>query len=446
VEPGASDTAESLRSVAGSGTERDEGDIAVRPDRPVHPYLHVVAVAVITAAVVLVWLVFYETVNRLLWENDVVTANPWLFPVICLPFSLVVGLLVKYRKAPTTLDESLLDSLSGDTSAIDWRTLPITVLMSLVSLFSGAVLGPEGGIGGIASKLAVLYAEKVRIPAEQRSRLVFSSLASGYNGLIANPLFTGVLGSELVKDAEARARNLPANLIGGSIGFLIFFAAGSSGLENYLHLSPTQPYQPYDAALVLAFGLVGLILAVIAGGLFRVSAGFFGRFNERPVERALIAGVIFSAVGVVAPILLFSGETQIQTVVANPSSYGPLVLLGMALVKLALLAVAFKSGFLGGPTFPAIFASVCVALAISLVLPGVRSDVLIGGVMAGFLIVLFKAPFMVILLTSVMLQATPELTALIVLAVAAVMIVQPYVIATITRRQAARAAARATAP
>jgi hypothetical protein len=39
-------------------------------------------------------------------------------------------------------------------------------------------------------------------------------------------------------------------------------------------------------------------------------------------------------------------------------------------------------------------------------------DVLIGGVMAGFLLVLFKAPFMVILLTVVMLQASAELTAL----------------------------------
>ena len=34
-----------------------------------------------------------------------------MFPVICLPFSLVVGLLVKYRHAPTNLDESMLDSL-----------------------------------------------------------------------------------------------------------------------------------------------------------------------------------------------------------------------------------------------------------------------------------------------------------------------------------------------
>ena len=108
--------------------------------------------------------------------------------------------------------------------------------------------------------------------------------------------------------------------------------------------------------------------------------------------------------------------------------------------------MAFKSGFLGGPTFPAIFASTCVALAIGLVFPGIRIDVLIGGVMAGFLVVLFKAPFMVILLTAVMLQAGPELTALIVLAVAAVMIVQPYLLAAIQARQQARAARRGRPP
>ena len=111
--------------------------------------------------------------------------------------------------------------------------------MAWASLFSGAVLGPEGGIGGIGSKIAVLYGEKVGIPVEDRSRLVFSTLASAYNGLIANPLFTGVLGTELITDPESRSRNLPANLIGGSIGYIVFFAVGSTGLQDYLNLQPT---------------------------------------------------------------------------------------------------------------------------------------------------------------------------------------------------------------
>jgi H+/Cl- antiporter ClcA len=413
--------------------------------RPVHPYVHVVIVALVGAVAVLAWLLVYEALNRLLWENELVAANPWLFPAICLPFSLIVGLLVKHRHAPTTLDESLLDSLAGDVTKIDWRALPVNVLMAWASLLSGAVLGPEGGIGGIGSKIAALYSEKVGIPVEHRSRLVFATLASAYNGLVANPLFTGVLGTELIADPESRSRNLPANLIGGAIGYMVFFAVGNTGIQDYLGLPATPAYSAIDVLLVVVFGLVGLTLALISGAMFRVSAAVFGRFQGREVERALAAGVVFSAVGIFAPILLFSGETQIKEVAADPAAYGPLVLVAMALVKLALLAVAFKSGFLGGPTFPAIFASVCAALAISQLAPGVPVDVIIGGIMGGFLVVVFKAPLMVILLTATMLQAGLELVALILLAVAVVLVVLPYVMAAMTRLQAARTPGRGTA-
>jgi H+/Cl- antiporter ClcA len=438
--------AASVPSEPGARADGNDADeLAVSATRPIHPYVHVVIVAIVGALAVLAWLIVFEEVNKLLWENDVVTANPWLFPAICLPFSLAAGLLVKYRNAPTCLNESMLDSLSGDVSKIEWRTLPVHVAMAWVSLFSGAALGPEGGIGGIASKIAALYCDKVRIPAEHRSQLVFSTLASAYNGLLANPLFTGVLGSELMKDAEAKSRSLPANLIGGSIGYLIFFVVGSTGLQDLLHLPPSKPLTFLDPLLAVVFGLLGLLLAIVSGALFKVAGAIMGRFKGREVERALAAGLVFSAVGMVAPILLFSGETQIQEVVADPERYGPVLLVAMAVVKLALLAVAFQGGFLGGPTFPAIFAAVCVALGISLAVPDLRVDVVVGGVMAGFLVVLFKAPFMVILLTVVMLAASPELTALIILAVAAAMISQPYALAAIEAARAAQAARRGTA-
>jgi len=431
------DTAADRAPGGGSGGG-DTGETAVSAARPIHPYVHVVIVAVIGAVAVLAWLLVFEELNKLLWENDVVTANPWLFPVICLPFSLAVGLLVKYRDAPTCLNESMLDSLSGDVSKIDWRALPVNVVMAWASLLSGAALGPEGAIGGIATKIAALYGDKVRVPAEHCAQLVFSTIASAYNGLMASPLFTGVLGSELVKDPEAKSRLLPANLIGGSIGYLVFFAVGSTGLQDFLHLTTTQPLSPLDLVFVAIFGLLGLVLAVVSGALFRVAGAFFSRFEGREIQRALVAGVVFSAVGMFAPILLFSGQTQIKEIAADPEAYGPALLFAMGLVKLALLAVAFKSGFLGGPIFPGIFASVCVALAIGLLLPGIRIDVVIGGVMAGFLVMVFRAPFMVILLTAVMLQASPELTALIILAVAVVMIVQPYLLAAIEAGRSAR--------
>jgi H+/Cl- antiporter ClcA len=416
---------------------------AVAPTKAVHPYVHVVVIAFIGAVSVLAWLIVFEAGMTILWENEYIVSYPWLIPVICLTFSLAAGLLVKYRDAPTCLNESMSDSLTGDVTRIDWRTLPTNVVMAFVSLFSGAALGPEGGIGGIAAKLAILYADKVGLPVEERSRLVYSTIASAYNGLVANPLFTTVLGTDMVTDADAKKKNLPANLIGGTIGFLVFYAVGSSGLYGYLDLDTTQPLKVADALVVVPLALVGLAMGLVLVAFMRIVAKGFERLKDRPVERALVGGGIFSIAGIFAPVLLFSGEVQIKEVVADPAGYGILTLVGMALAKLALLAVAFRGGFLGGPIFPAVFATTCVALAVGLVLPGIRSDVLVGAVMAGMLVVVFQAPLMVIVLTTVMLQATPSLIALITLAAATSMVVVPYIqgVAAARRHEEAQVAA-----
>jgi H+/Cl- antiporter ClcA len=399
--------------------------VAERAPEPASTYLHVVAVAVLGSVAVLVWLWVYATVNRLLWENGAVAGTPWIAPLITLPFALLTGLLAKYAKAPTSRDESLLETLSGDASRIETRLLPANVLIAWTSLFSGAVLGPEGGIGGIGAKLAALYADRVGIPASDRSRLVYATLAAAYNGLIASPVFTGVLATELEPDPTTRSRNLPANLIGGAIGFLVFHFVGLEGFRDYFAVSSSEPLRPVDAVIVVGLALVGLAAALVARVLLLAADAIFDRFEGREVMRALVGGLVFSIVGVLAPVLLFSGETQARSIVADPGAYGAAILVGMAIAKLALLAVALKSGFLGGPVFPMIFASVCVAEALVKLLPGVRADLLVGAVTAGFLTAVFRAPLMVVLLVALMLQASPELTAFILLAVATVLIVGP---------------------
>ena len=293
-----------------------------------------------------------------------------MFPVICLPFSLLVGLLVKYAKAPSNLDGSILDSLTGDVSNLKWRDLPAMVATSLASLFSGAVLGPEGAIGNIASKIAALYCDLFRIPADRRPKLVFASVASGYNGLLENPVFAAVLGTEVAETKQQGLSTLPASLIGGGVGYAIFLLLHETGFVNFLHLPPVQSYSVWDAFLMVPLALVGLALAILTGVFMKVSAGVFGRLKERVVLRALVAGAIFSVVGVFAPVLMFSGETQTQTVIKGAAGYGIALLLVMAVGKLALLSVGFKSGFLGGPTFPLIFASTSVALALNIAFPG----------------------------------------------------------------------------
>ncbi len=401
-------------------------------------YLHVIVVSFIGGLLVLGWFVLYQALNKLIWENGFVTDNAWVFPVICLPFSLLVGLLVKYAKAPSNLDGSLLDSLTGDVMALKWKDLPQTVATSLASLFSGAVLGPEGAIGNIAGKIAALYCDLLHIPADRRPKLVFASVSSGYNGLLENPIFAAVLGTEVAETRRQGLSTLPASLIGGAVGYGIFLVLGETGFLGFLQLPPVGDYVWWYALLMVPLALVGLILALFTAAFMRAMTAFFGRFKERVVLRALVAGVIFSVVGVFAPVMMFAGETQVQTVVKDAAGYGVALLLVMAVAKLALLSVGFRSGFLGGPTFPLIFASTCVALAINLAFPGVPVAIFVAGIMAGAVYVLFRTPLMVVLLTGFMLDEGATMMALIVIAIATVMIVTPPLQKRIAARQAAR--------
>jgi H+/Cl- antiporter ClcA len=420
------------------GTPHEAGPAPAVESYPWSLYLHVIVVSFLGGFAVLGWFLLYEALNKLIWDGGYVTEHAWMFPVICLPFSLLVGLLVKYAHAPSNLDGSMLDSLTGDVMHLRWKDLPATVATSLASLFSGAVLGPEGAIGNIASKIAALYCDLLRIPADRRPKLVFASVASGYNGLLENPVFAAVLGTEVAETRKQGLSTLPASLIGGGVGYAVFLLLQGTGLVDFLHLPPVQDYSVWDAFLMVPLALIGLVLAILTGAFMKVSAGAFDRLKDRVVLRALAAGVIFSVVGVFAPVVMFSGETQVQTVIDGAAGYGVALLLVMAVGKLALLSVGFKSGFLGGPTFPLIFASVSVALALNLVFPGVPLAILVAGIMTGAVYVLFRTPLMVVLLTGFMLDAGTTMIALIVLAIATVMIVTPPLQQLIAARQAAR--------
>jgi H+/Cl- antiporter ClcA len=411
--------------------------VAIDETRP-RFYLHVIAIAVIGGFVVMGWLALYTLFTDHVWYSSWVTSHRWIFPFICLPFSLIVGLLVKHFNAPTNLQGSMIDSLNGGADEIDGRRLPVTIAQSYASLFSGAALGPEGGIGAIASQLAALYNEKLKIPAVERSKIIFGSVSSAYNGLLENPVFTGVLATEL-QERKASQSTLPANLLGGAVGYCVFLILHGTGLANFFHLAPVSTFEVQDVLWVVLLALAGMAIAVITGVMMKVSAAIFGRLADRPVERALAAGVVFSIVGTFAPIVMFSGEDQVLTVVGDPTHYGMALLVVMAFGKLALLSVAFKSGFLGGPTFPSVFACVCIAEAINIAIPGLALPIVIAAVLAGFLMVLFKTPFMVVLLISFMLGASANLIALIVFAVATALIVAPVLQRLIAARQGASA-------
>ena len=402
-------------------------------------YGHVVVVALTSGFFALIWFIVYSALDELIWDNELVATYWWLPPLIIMGFSLAVGLVVRYLHAPTSMEGSLLDEMTGDPTNIKWRRLPVTVLQSLISLLAGAVVGPEGALGRFAGMIAEWYSERLHVPMALRGRLVFAAASSAYNGLLANPLFTAILGVDVARKSSAVWSALPSNLLGGAIGFAVFYHLGSTGIADFFGLEAVPTMTAADMLWAVPWALVGMAMAIFAGLSMQVVQAAFSRLADRPVARSLVAGVILSLVSLAAPILLFSGEHEIEEIVADPSGYGFWLLLAMAAAKLVLLAISLKSGYLGGPTFPVIFAATCVALASNIVFPEQPFVFIEAGVLAGALMTLFRTPLMVILLTAFFLGAGADVVALIVISVVTVIVVLPVVEARLKAAQARRA-------
>ena len=166
-------------------------------------------------------------------------------------------------------------------------------------------------------------------------------------------------------------------------------------------------------------GLVGAAVALVAGALLRALGALVPRLvGDRVVARALGAGAVISLAGVAFPELLFSGERSIHAVIAAPERYGVGRLLLLALLKLVLLALSLKSGYLGGPVFPVLFACTMVGLALHLLLPAVPLSLLVLCVEGPAVALLLGAPLSAILLVAVVGAASADELVLLVLATA----------------------------
>jgi H+/Cl- antiporter ClcA len=358
----------------------------------------VVFLAFVAILFTIIWLNTWLQLQDILWTNDFVKQNRWAIPLLVVALSFLVGLCIKYLHAPTVISGGLSESMSGEEE-VDYKVFPGTLLSSFLSLLSGASVGPEGPLGFLVRQIAAWFEEKMRMAKETRVGYSIAGLASAYNGIIGNPVFSAVFATEV-----APKKNLSFiiwNLLAGAIGFLVY---GLLGFQSFLGMISFPPLDQFNLVYVLyaiILGAIGAFLALFIGVWIQFFGRVMGRFKDKVVLRILIAGAIIAIVVYFVPQVMFSGEAQISEIIKNSATYGIAMLLLFALLKVILFSLSFKSGYLGGPIFPTLFTCTMLALALSLAFPSVPIVMLVLCIEAAAIALALNAPLTAILLVSV---------------------------------------------
>lgn len=387
------------------------------PEKVGHPKIwQIVLIATVAIVFTTIFLEGYLVVNGIIWENGFVKTNRWIIPVIVVFFSFLVGVCLKYFKAPDVIHGNLTDSMKGEEAHSDYRIFPGTLLSAFFSLVSGVSVGPEGPIAILVMEISAWFREKLKIINEVSIGFDVAALASAYNGIIGNPLFSAVIATEFNVGNKNALKFIAWNLLAGVIGFLLFKLFGFASFASFMEFPPIGTVTPMHILYAVILGVLGAGVAVAIGAVMRGVGQFTEKvFHGRVMERVLFAGVIMGIVCTFIPELLFSGESSIHGILKEPAMYGAAFLLLMAVLKIVFLALSFKSGFLGGPIFPTIFACTMISLALSLVFPGIPLGILVLCLEVAVITCALGIPLTAILLVGVIGNTDPLMLSLLVI-------------------------------
>jgi H+/Cl- antiporter ClcA len=338
----------------------------------------------------------------------------WWWVVVTATAGLVVGILHLVLKLPDKTPGVIEDLSTGEA---DPALVPGIFFTSMVSLIGGASLGPEKALGSTVGGAGAWLSRRRHLTADETQVNTFSGFAGAYGGLLSSPVIVVMMILELARPGgEKFTRVLVNSVVASSVSFGVYFAiAGSVFLD--LYKVPQYAFESWQLLVGAALGVVAAVLVMVLVLVMAVSAKAFVTLRIPRIAKPVLGGVIFGVIGVALPLTMFTGSSQLTTVIDDATTLGIAVIVALVVGKMLTFAVSSASGFVGGPVFPALFIGGTAGVAIHMLIPGIPMALAFTCMLAAVPGSLVSAPFSMVLLAAILTQVGPLQTAPILLAV-----------------------------
>jgi H+/Cl- antiporter ClcA len=314
---------------------------------------------------------------------------------------VLVGVLRRVLRLPAKLPGTMKELR-------DERVEPSTVLkavaVSLVSLVGGASLGPEDALGKMGGGLGTWVSKRRKLDKNTSATNALSGMSAAYGGLLSSPILATSLVIEVARPKRARLGDtLVAALLSSTVAFAVYFPiAGTTFLGIYT--LPSFKYEDWQLAAAVPLGLVAGALAlttIVAVGLL---AKLTAPLAERTILRSTLGGIAFGLVGVALPLTLFTGTSQLTTVIHDGAALGAGLVIAVVFAKILMFALCEATGFIGGPILVTLFIGGTAGIAAHLLIPGLPEGLAFAAMFAAILGALVAAPVSLIVLAALTTQ------------------------------------------
>jgi H+/Cl- antiporter ClcA len=254
-----------------------------------------------------------------------------------------------------------------------------------------------------SGSLGTWLSDRLKMDGRSTRSLGFSGLSGMLGAFVTSPFSGALLALESARSAISLPWVLFPSLVSSAVATVTFVLLSGEFFGN-LYVFPEYSPRLTDLLLAVPLGLVGAAAGAIFIMLYRILRRVMQPIHHRFVLRGVLGGLGLGIAGAVLPLTLFSGEEQTHTLIEEVGEYGVLMLIAMALVKLAVTSLLLTAGWKGGYIFPTMFAGVALGIAVHLIFPSIPLAVAVATTMAGAMVATMKAPLFTALFTAMLVQ------------------------------------------
>ncbi len=335
--------------------------------------------------------VVWELVPRAFGLNEGVD-SPLFILAACLLGGFLVGFITHLTKVKPQLLAEEMGEIT-DNGRMDPRSGLVGMARGLIGLIFGGSIGPEGPLTGGSGALGTWLAERLRMPRPVVAISTLSGMSGMFGSFLASPFGFAMFAIEggLEKGKLSWKLLLPS-IVAASVGYTVFFALTGYTFGGNYRFPGYDGWSIVDLGYAVVLGTAGGALGLMFIFIFRHTRDLTRRWRAHPVELAVLGGLILGAVGMVFPLILFSGDAELQVLLDDAAELGLISLLALAFMKVLVTAMCLSLGWSGGYIFPSFFMGAALGLAIHQALPFIPGIVCLVCVMSGVAVALMKSP------------------------------------------------------
>jgi len=276
-----------------------------------------------------------------------------------LPFTLMVAVFLVRKFAPAAEGhgtEKVIEAVHKHSGKMDFAVVPVKLLSTALTIFSGGSVGKEGPSAQIGAASASLIATVLKFKTKDREKVVICGISAGFASVFGTPIAGAIFGVEILIVGALMYDVLLPSIVSG---FAAFYAAKFFGIEyTYFDISFYSTLD-FDFFLLLKVIIGGIFFGLVADFFITVIRGSHAYIDTLRIHYLLKAfgGGLFLVLltFIVGEQYLGLGFSTIQDALSSKSSEFDTVPEYAFILKSLFTAVTLGSGGSGGVITPIFF-------------------------------------------------------------------------------------------